>query len=162
MAADKALTERQKAFAEAYVEQGLKNPRQAALKAGFKNSSGLSAQASRMLKDVKIASYIKELDERFEVTAKKERAHQEKVDAIEETYVKAINYIHDVITGTAKDQFGLDIPARDKLTACKEAIRLRERKEAIDKQAQGSQQVGGGTYVITPVYGVPQDGDGDD
>lgn len=111
------LTEKQKAFADAYIETG--NASEAARRAGYSHPY---SQSTRLLENVGISAYIKE-----------------RLSAIEAQRVasadEVMRFFSSVMRGEVKDQFGLDASLQDRLNAGKE---LMKRYAAIEPKAQKS------------------------
>lgn len=104
-----ALTPKQKAFADFYVETG--NATEAARRAGYKgNSITLGSVGAENLKKPQISAYI----------AKQVRPKEEKriADAQE-----VLEFFSDVMRGQVKDQFGLDSSLSDRINAGKELMK---------------------------------------
>lgn len=104
-----ALTPKQKAFADYYIETG--NATEAARRAGYKgNTKTLTVVASQNLAKHSISEYI-----------------AEKVNPIEEkriaTAEEVMQFFSDVMNGRVKDQFGLDASLSDRLNAGKELMK---------------------------------------
>lgn len=103
----KGLTERQRKWADFYVESG--NGVESAKRAGYKGSYGsLAVQANDNLNNPKIQEYIKETySERKEAEAKQRIASANEV----------LEFLTKVMRGEEKDQFGLDAPLSERLKA---------------------------------------------
>ena len=98
-----ALTPKQRAFADYYIECG--NATEAARKAGYKgNNITLGAVGAENLKKPQIAGYIAEI---VKPNEKKRIADAEEV----------IEFYTAVMRGEIKDQFGLDASLSDRLKA---------------------------------------------
>lgn len=98
-----ALTPKQRAFADYYIECG--NATEAARRAGYKgNNITLGAVGAENLKKPQIAAYIAEIVKPDE---KKRIADAEEV----------IEFYTAVMRGEVKDQFGLDASLSDRLKA---------------------------------------------
>lgn len=96
-----ALNERQKAFADYYIQTG--NATEAAIKAGYSEKTARSIGAENLTKP-DISAYIKErLDE---------QSNKRVADANE-----VIEFYTAVMRGEVKDQFGLDASLSDRLKA---------------------------------------------
>ena len=96
-----ALNERQKAFADYYIELG--NATEAAIKAGYSEKTARSIGSENLTKP-DISAYIKErLDEQIDKRV---------ADANE-----VIAFYTAVMRGEVKDQFGLDASLSDRLKA---------------------------------------------
>lgn len=110
-----ALTLKQKAFADYYIEFG--NATVAARKAGYKgNDVTLAAVGSENLRKPQISEYIAE---RVKPTEEKHIATADEV----------MQFFSDVMNGMVKDQFGLDASLSDRINAGKE---LMKRHSAAD------------------------------
>lgn len=109
------LTEKQKAFADAFIECG--NQTEAARKAGYSNPN---ANAARLMVNKGISAYIKE---RLSVIETQRVASADEV----------MRFFSSVMRGEVKDQFGLDASLQDRLNAGKE---LMKRYSAIAPKAE--------------------------
>lgn len=113
-----ALNERQKEFADYYIELG--NATEAAIKAGYSKKTARSIGAENLTKP-DISAYIKErLDERSEKRV---------ADANE-----VIEFYTAVMRGEVKDQFGLDASLSDRLKA---GDALMKRYAVTDNGSKG-------------------------
>lgn len=113
-----ALNERQKAFADYYIELG--NATEAAIKAGYSEKTAYSI-GSENLNKPEISAYIKErLDEQSEKRV---------ADANE-----VIEFYTAVMRGEVKDQFGLDPSLSDRLKA---GDALMKRYAVTDNGSKG-------------------------
>ena len=98
-----AMTPKQRAFADYYIECG--NATEAARRAGYKgNNITLGAVGAENLKKPQIAAYIAEI---VKPNEKKRIADAEEV----------IEFYTAVMRGEVKDQFGLDASLSDRLKA---------------------------------------------
>ena len=111
------FTEKQKAFANAYIETG--NASEAARRAGYSHPY---SQSTRLLENVGISAYIKERLSDIEA---------QRVASADEV----MRFFSSVMRGEVKDQFGLDASLQDRLNAGKE---LMKRYAAIEPKAQKS------------------------
>lgn len=103
-----ALTPRQKAFADYYIETG--NATEAARKAGYKEYKSMGVEASKTLKNPNVAAYI--------------AAHiKPKEESRIATAEEVMKFFSDVMNGKVKDQFGLDASLSDRLNAGKELMK---------------------------------------
>ena len=110
-----ALTPKQKAFADYYIELG--NATEAARRAKYKgNDVTLAAVGSENLRKPQIAEYI----------ANAVRPEEGKRIATAEDVMQ---FFSDVMNGKVKDQFGLDASLSDRINAGKE---LMKRHAATD------------------------------
>lgn len=109
------LTEKQKAFADAYIETG--NASEAARRAGYSHPY---SQSTRLLENVGISAYIKERLSDIEA---------QRVASADEV----MRFFSSVMRGEVKDQFGLDASLQDRLNAGKE---LMKRYSAITPRAE--------------------------
>lgn len=115
-----ALTPKQRAFADYYIECG--NATEAARKAGYKgNNVTLGAVGAENLKKPQIAAYIAEIV--------KPKENKRIADAEE-----VIEFYTAVMRGEVKDQFGLDASLSDRLKAGAE---LMKRHAAVENTAKG-------------------------
>ena len=104
-----ALTPKQKAFADCYIELG--NATEAARRAGYKgNTKTLTVVASENLAKPCISQYIAELV--------KPKENGRIADARE-----VLEFFSDVMRGNVKDQFGLDSSLSDRINAGKELMK---------------------------------------
>lgn len=111
-----ALTPKQKAFADYYIELG--NATEAARRAGYKgNAVTLAAVGSENLRKPMIAEYI----------AKTVKPEEEKRIATAEDVMQ---FFSDVMNGKVKDQFGLDASLSDRINAGKELMKRHSVAEA--------------------------------
>lgn len=163
MSAAEELTAKQKAFAEIYVSQFMCNKTkatEAARLAGYKDTKALAAQASRMLKNVKLIAYINELTTTTTSYIEHKEAEQQQQIDINEEYRKSLTFLVRLRNGEEKDQFGLEPMLKDRLTATKELIRIKERMDLLNNnKGDNGLNNGGGMFRITPVYGAPEDDD---
>ena len=113
-----ALNERQKAFADYYIQTG--NATEAAIKAGYSEKTARSIGAENLTKP-DISAYIRErLDEQSEKRV---------ADANE-----VIEFYTAVMRGEVKDQFGLDASLSDRLKA---GDALMKRYAVTDNGSKG-------------------------
>ena len=118
-----ALTPKQKAFADYYIELG--NATEAARRAKYKgNNVTLAAVGSENLRKPLIAEYI----------AKTVQSEEEKRIATAEDVMK---FFSDVMNGRIKDQFGLDASLSDRINAGKELM----KRHAVADATKGTEQV---------------------
>ena len=110
-----ALTPKQKAFADYYIECG--NATEAARKAGYKEYKSSGVEASKTLKNPNVAAYIAE-----NIKPKEES----RIATAEEV----MQFFSDVMNGRIKDQFGLDASLSDRLNAGKELMKRHAVSEA--------------------------------
>lgn len=96
-----ALTPKQKAFADYYIECG--NATEAAKRAGY-SENNVGENAAKTLKNPNVSAYIAE---RMEEQARKRVADANEV----------IEFYTAVMRGEVKDQFGLDASLSDRLKA---------------------------------------------
>ena len=116
-----ALTPKQKAFADYYIECG--NATEAAKRAGY-SENNVGENAAKTLKNPNVSAYIAE---RMEEQTKKRVADANEV----------IEFYTAVMRGEVKDQFGLDSSLSDRLKA---ADSLAKRL-AVAEQNQGGGDV---------------------
>lgn len=102
-----ALTPKQKAFADYYIETG--NATEAAKKAGYSKKTAYSI-GQENLKKPEVSEYIAE-----KVSPKDEK----RIATAEEV----MQFFSDVMNGRVKDQFGLDASLSDRLNAGKELMK---------------------------------------
>ena len=113
-----ALNERQKAFADYYIQTG--NATEAAVKAGYSEKTARSIGAENLTKP-DISAYIRErLDE---------HSNKRVADANE-----VIEFYTAVMRGEVKDQFGLDASLSDRLKA---GDALMKRYAVTDNGSKG-------------------------
>ena len=111
------LTEKQKAFADAYIETG--NQTEAARRAGYSSKTAYSI-GNENLKKPEVSAYIKERMAELEA---------QRVASADEV----MRFFSSVMRGEVKDQFGLDASLQDRLNAGKE---LMKRYSAITPRAE--------------------------
>lgn len=116
-----ALTPKQRAFADYYIECG--NATEAAKRAGY-SENNVGENAAKTLKNPNVSAYIAE---RMEEQTKKRVADANEV----------IEFYTAVMRGEVKDQFGLDSSLSDRLKA---ADSLAKRL-AVAEQNQGGGDV---------------------
>jgi len=113
------LTEKQKAFADAYIECG--NQTEAARRAGYSSKTAYSIGNENMKKP-EVSAYIKSRMAELEA---------QRVASADEV----MRFFSSVMRGEVKDQFGLDASLQDRLNAGKE---LMKRYAAIEPKAEKS------------------------
>lgn len=113
------LTEKQKAFADAYIECG--NQTEAARRAGYSSKTAYSI-GNENLKKPEVSAYIKERMAELEA---------QRVASADEV----MRFFSSVMRGEVKDQFGLDASLQDRLNAGKE---LMKRYASIEPKAEKS------------------------
>ena len=113
------LTEKQKAFADAYIECG--NQTEAARRAGYSSKTAYSI-GNENLKKPEVSAYIK---------ARMAELEAQRVASADEV----TRFFSSVMRGEVKDQFGLDASLQDRLNAGKE---LMKRYAAIEPKAEKS------------------------
>ena len=113
-----ALNERQKAFADYYIQTG--NATEAAIKAGYSEKTAYSI-GNENLKKPEISAYIGE--------RMAEQGEKRVADANE-----VIEFYTAVMRGEVKDQFGLDASLSDRLKA---GDALMKRYAATDNGSKG-------------------------
>ena len=111
------LTEKQKAFADAYIETG--NQTEAARRAGYSSKTAYSI-GNENLKKPEVSAYIKSRMAELEA---------QRVASADEV----MRFFSSVMRGEVKDQFGLDASLQDRLNAGKE---LMKRYSAITPRAE--------------------------
>lgn len=116
-----AMTPKQKAFADYYIETG--NATEAARRAGYKDKY-LNTHASKMLHNASIAAYLSE-----------RMGQQEKSRVADANEV--IEFYTAVMRGEVKDQFGLEASLSDRLNAGKELM----KRHAVADAAKGTDKV---------------------
>jgi phage terminase small subunit len=113
-----ALNERQKAFADYYIQTG--NATEAAIKAGYSEKTARSIGAENLTKP-DISDYIRE--------RLNEQSNKRVADANE-----VIEFYTAVMRGEVKDQFGLDASLSDRLKA---GDALMKRYAVTDNGSKG-------------------------
>jgi len=113
------LTEKQKAFADAYIDCG--NQTEAARRAGYSSKTAYSIGNENMKKP-EVSAYIKSRMAELEA---------QRVASADEV----MRFFSSVMRGEVKDQFGLDASLQDRLNAGKE---LMKRYAAIEPKAEKS------------------------
>lgn len=111
------LTEKQKTFADAYIETG--NQTEAARRAGYSSKTAYSI-GNENLKKPEVSAYIKERMAELE---------SQRVASADEV----MRFFSSVMRGEVKDQFGLDASLQDRLNAGKE---LMKRYAAIEPKGE--------------------------
>jgi phage terminase small subunit len=130
-----ALNERQKAFADYYIQTG--NATEAAIKAGYSEKTARSIGAENLTKP-DISAYIRErLDEQSEKRV---------ADANE-----VIEFYTAVMRGEIKDQFGLDASLSDRLKA---GDALMKRYNAI-KETESKNTFNEGMQALADLINNP-------
>lgn len=130
-----ALNERQKAFADYYIQTG--NATEAAIKAGYSEKTARSIGSENLTKP-DISAYIKErLDEQSEKRV---------ADANE-----VIEFYTAVMRGEIKDQFGLDASLSDRLKA---GDALMKRYNAI-KETESKNTFNEGMQALADLINNP-------
>lgn len=127
--ADK-LTPKQKAFCDAYIENG-GNATQAAIKAGYSQKSAKSC-GQRMLTYADLSAYIAERQKQID---------SERICSIQEIQ----EFRSRIVRGEEKDQFDLDVAATDKLKAANDlekALRIKEAEEEKQRAAEAARNAG--------------------
>lgn len=137
----KALTKKQKAFADHYIITG--NATDAAKKAGYSEKTAHVIGAENLTKP-KISQY---LNARCQPLKGKE-------EAVVATGNEVLAFFTDTMRGKIKDQFGLDPSLSDRLKA---AIELNKRLNAT-KGGNGMSM----SLIVTPVYGTPDEDEDDE
>lgn len=166
------LQEMQEKFCEYIVKLGKKRKAEAAKLAGYKTPS---VDANRLLKLAKVNERISELTAKI----REEATKKAKEEAKNGTYVangQEIDYMPGILIeeyrvekaiadkaeimrfktalmrGEIKDQFGLDLTARDRSTAANDLWKMLDIEDDVKKKDVGQ---GLGVLVIEPVYGAP-------
>lgn len=166
------LQEMQEKFCEYVVKLGKKRKAEAAKLAGYKTPS---VDANRLLKLAKVNERISELTAKI----REEATKKAKEEAKNGTYVangQEIDYMPGILIeeyrvekaiadkaeimrfktalmrGEIKDQFGLDLTARDRSTAANDLWKMLDIEDDAKKKDVGQ---GLGVLVIEPVYGAP-------
>jgi phage terminase small subunit len=111
------LTEKQKAFADAYIETG--NQTEAARRAGYSSKTAYSI-GNENLKKPEVSAYIK---------SRMAELESQRVASADEV----MRFFSSVMRGEVKDQFGLDASLQDRLNAGKE---LMKRYAAIEPKGE--------------------------
>lgn len=116
-----ALTEKQKRFADFYLETG--NATEAARKAGYK-AKNADRIASENLRKLGISAYIEE---------RRKQMDEKRIATTDDVLL----FFTQVMNGEVKDQFGLDAQLSDRINAGKELARRFEKlKTPLDVQEQ--------------------------
>lgn len=102
-----ALTPKQQAFADYYLELG--NATEASIKAGYSKKNA-GNNADKLLKNTKIKSYI---DERLK------EINSNRIATIDEV----MRFYTSILRGKEKDQFGLDASLTDRIKAGQELVK---------------------------------------
>ena len=166
------LQEMQEKFCEYIVKLGKKRKAEAAKLAGYKTPS---VDANRLLKLAKVNERISELTAKI----REEATKKAKEEAKNGTYIangQEIDYMPGILIeeyrvekaiadkaeimrfktalmrGEIKDQFGLDLTARDRSTAANDLWKMLDIEDDAKKKDVGQ---GLGVLVIEPVYGAP-------
>ena len=111
------LPKRQLEFANAFIETG--NASEAARRAGY-SAKTAGAQGSRLLKNVKVASYVR---------ARMEDREKQQVASADEV----VRFYTAVMRGEVRDSFGLEASLADRLAAGRELMR---RYDAVEGRVQ--------------------------
>ena len=130
-----ALNERQKAFADYYIQTG--NATESAIKAGYSEKTAYSI-GNENLKKPEISAYIGE--------RMAEQGEKRVADANE-----VIEFYTAVMRGEVKDQFGLDASLSDRLKACDA---LMKRYNAI-KDTESKNTFNEGMQVLADLINNP-------
>ena len=166
------LQEMQEKFCEYVVKLGKKRKAEAAKLAGYKTPS---VDANRMLKLAKVNERISELTAKI----REEATKKAKEEAKNGTYVangQEIDYMPGILIeeyrvekaiadkaeimrfktalmrGEIKDQFGLDLTARDRSTAANDLWKMLDIEDDTKKKDAGQSL---GVLVLEPTYGAP-------
>lgn len=116
-----ALTLKQKAFADYYIETG--NATEASIKAGY-SEKWAGTNADKLLKNTNVSTYIAE-----HIKPKEEK----RIATAEEV----MQFFSDVMNGRVKDQFGLDASLSDRINAGKEIM----KRHAVADATKGGEKV---------------------
>jgi phage terminase small subunit len=116
------LTDKQKAFADYYIETG--NAAEAYRRAGYKQYKSSAVEASKALKRPNIANYIAE---------RLKPAENRRIATADEV----MEFLTDVMHGRVKDQFGLDPSLSDRIAASRELM----KRHAAASGASGDDKV---------------------
>jgi phage terminase small subunit len=130
-----ALNERQKAFADYYIQTG--NATEAAIKAGYSEKTARSIGAENLTKP-DISDYIRE--------RLNEQSNKRVADANE-----VIEFYTAVMRGEVKDQFGLDASLSDRLKA---GDALMKRYNAI-KETESKNTFNEGMQALADLINNP-------
>lgn len=118
------LNERQKAFADYYLECG--NASEAARRAGYKPEYA-GSNADKLLKNTKISDYIAQ---------RLEKASEKRIASADEV----LEFFSAVMRGEVKDQFGLETSVDTRISAGKELMKrynaAKNNDDRIDKVAE--------------------------
>lgn len=124
------LTPKQKAFCDAYIENG-GNATQAAIKAGYSAKSART-NGQRMLTYDAISAYIAE--------------RQKEIDSTRISSIQEIQELRTrILRGEEKDQFELDVAVTDKLKAANDlekALRIKEVEEEKQRAIEAARNAG--------------------
>lgn len=124
------LTPKQKAFCDAYIENG-GNATQAAAKAGYSEKTAYATGAENLRKP-QIKTYIAD--------------RQKEIDSERICSIKEIQEFRTrIVRGEEKDQFELDVAATDKLKAANDlekALRIKEAEEEKQRAAEAARNAG--------------------
>jgi phage terminase small subunit len=125
----KKLSEKQKAFADYYIESG--NASEAYSKAGYKNYKSAGVEASKTLKNPNVKAY---LDKRLKQIEDERIAKPTEV----------LQYLTKVMRGEEKDQFDLDAPLNERTKAAEllgKRYRLFTERQEIEHSGEVTQNV---------------------
>ena len=114
-----ALTPKQQAFADYYLELG--NATEASIRAGYSKKNA-GNNADKLLKNTKIKAYI---DERLSQISSKRIA----------TIDEVMQFYTNVLRGEEKDQFGLDVSVADRIRAGQELIKRLAVSDSSSKDS---------------------------
>lgn len=124
------LTPKQKAFCDAYIENG-GNATQAAIKAGYSQRSSRTT-GQRMLTYDAVSAYIAE--------------RQKEIESVRIGSIQEIQELRTrIIRGEEKDQFELDVAVTDKLKAANDlekALRIKEVEEDKQRAIEAARNAG--------------------
>lgn len=124
----KKLSEKQKAFADYYIETG--NATEAARKAGYSNKY-TNTNANKLLQNTTVKAY---LDERLKKIADERIAKPTEV----------LQYLTKVMRGEERDQFDLDAPLNERTKAAEllgKRYRLFTERQEIEHSGEVTQNV---------------------
>ena len=113
-----ALTPKQKAFADYYIETG--NATEAARRAGYKEYPSMGVDAAKTLKKPHVAAYIAEHIKPIE---------EKRIATAEDV----MQFFSDVMNGRVTDQFGLEASLTDRINAGKELMKRHAVTDATKK-----------------------------
>ena len=142
-----ALNERQKAFADYYIQTG--NATEAAIKAGYSENYAKS-RSYELLENVGIKNYIENLNKPEIAAYIKERLDEQNKKRVADAN-EVIEFYTAVMRGEIKDQFGLDPSLSDRLKA---GDALMKRYNAI-KDSESKNEFNDGMQSLADLINNP-------